>query len=158
MKEIAARDIMNRNILAVRRDWTVEQLANFLIDSSISGAPVISDDGKLVGVVSLTDIVRYNSLPIRHFQSAEPHEYYFHALEYKYSRDEIASFRIGGEWPVTVGDIMTPIIFDVNEDTKVQHVADAMIKGRIHRVFVTHNEKLVGIITALDMIKIIRDL
>jgi CBS domain-containing protein len=37
-------------------------------------------------------------------------------------------------------------------------VADAMIRGRIHRVFVTRDEKLVGIITTMDMLKIIRDM
>ena len=158
MKEIWARDIMNEDVLTVKRDWSVEQLADFLIEKSISGAPVISDDGKLTGVVSLTDIVRYNTLPIREIQSSDAHEYYSNLLEYKYSRKEISSFRIESELPVTVNDIMTPIIFDVNEDTKIQQVADSMIKGRIHRVFVTRDGKLAGIITTLDMLKVIRDL
>jgi len=33
-----------------------------------------------------------------------------------------------------------------------------MLKGRIHRVLVTHKSQLVGIITALDLIRVIRDL
>ena len=59
---------------------------------------------------------------------------------------------------MTVQDIMTPTVFSVDEEAALQHVADAMIRGRIHRVFVTRQKKLVGIITALDMLKIIRDL
>jgi CBS domain-containing protein len=53
---------------------------------------------------------------------------------------------------------MTPMIFQVTEDTPVQQVADMMIKNRIHRVFVTREEKVVGIISTPDILKIIRDM
>jgi len=59
---------------------------------------------------------------------------------------------------VQVRDIMTPMIFSVSENTSVQEVADVMLKRRIHRVFVTRDGKLAGIVTALDMLKVIRDL
>jgi len=55
-------------------------------------------------------------------------------------------------------DIMTPIVFSVTENTSVQDVAETMLKGGIHRVFVTRDSKLVGIVTALDMLQVIRDL
>jgi CBS domain-containing protein len=53
---------------------------------------------------------------------------------------------------------MTPTIFRVNENATVQQVADTMIRGRIHRVFVTQEEKVVGIISAADMLRVIRDM
>jgi len=53
---------------------------------------------------------------------------------------------------------MTPMIFQVTEHTPVQEVADMMIKNRIHRVFVTRNEKVIGIISTPDMLKVIRDI
>jgi CBS domain-containing protein len=59
---------------------------------------------------------------------------------------------------ITVQDIMTLMIFDVDESVSVQQVADYMIKGHIHRVFVTREKKLTGIITALDLLKVIRDM
>jgi signal-transduction protein with cAMP-binding, CBS, and nucleotidyltransferase domain len=40
----------------------------------------------------------------------------------------------------------------------VQQVADMMIKKRIHRVFVTREGKVVGIISTPDILKIIRDM
>jgi CBS domain-containing protein len=49
------------------------------------------------------------------------------------------------------------MIFSVNEDTSVQEAADTMLKGGIHRVFVTRDSKLIGIVTALDMLQVIRD-
>jgi signal-transduction protein with cAMP-binding, CBS, and nucleotidyltransferase domain len=37
-------------------------------------------------------------------------------------------------------------------------VAETMIKNRIHRVFVTREEKPIGIISTVDMMKVIRDM
>ncbi len=59
---------------------------------------------------------------------------------------------------MTVRDIMTPTIFRVDENATVQQVAGTMIRGRIHRVFVTQEEKGVGIISAADMLRVIRDM
>jgi CBS domain-containing protein len=61
------------------------------------------------------------------------------------------------ESPVQVREIMTPMIFNVSEDDSVQAVADTMLKGRIHRVFVTRGNLLTGIVTSLDMLQVIRN-
>jgi len=53
---------------------------------------------------------------------------------------------------------MTPMIFEVTEDARVQDVAETMLKGNIHRVFVTRDKKLTGIVTTLDMMQVIRDM
>jgi CBS domain-containing protein len=58
MRPITASDLMNPNVLAVREDMTLEDLAAFLLDNEITGAPVENGRGQLVGVVSLADIVR----------------------------------------------------------------------------------------------------
>ncbi len=157
MKRLTAKDVMNKDVLSVGMDWSVEYLTDFLVENGISGAPVTSEDGKLVGVVSLTDIVRHNSLPGKESRLDSPYDYYRHGLEHQYAKEDIRSLSIGTEPLDTVRDIMTPMIFDVNEDTKVKQVADTMIRGRIHRVFVTREQKLVGVITTVDMLSVIRD-
>ena len=158
MVDLTAKDIMNQDVLSVGIDWSVDQLANFLIENSISGAPVVSDDGKLAGVVSLTDIVRYRSMPATENRDEDDiHEYYIHTSELNYSNEEIESFHLDAESLISVRDIMTPRTFNVSEDTKIRNVADAMIRGNIHRVLVTRDETLVGIITTMDMLRIIRD-
>jgi CBS domain-containing protein len=157
MKNVLAKDIMNPDVLAVGMDWSIDQLADYLVENSISGAPVISNEGKLMGVVSLTDIVRYKSIPATDASPGDPHEYYIHANERRYSPAEIESFSIEAESLVTVREIMTPMSFNVNEDTNLQQVADAMLRCRIHRVFVTRDGVLVGIITTMDMLEAMRD-
>ena len=158
MRALIAKDIMTTEVLKVRADWSVQRLAEFLAEKSISGAPVISEDGKLIGVVTATDILANGTLSENDPESYVPHEYYLHSLEHRYAKVEIASFSIGGEPLTTVGDIMTPTVFKVTEETTVQKVADTMIKNRIHRIFVTREGKMVGIISATDMLKVIRDM
>jgi CBS domain-containing protein len=160
MIKLLAKDIMNPHLLSVGMEWSIEQLADYLIENHISGAPVISESGKLLGVVSMTDIVRYRSMPLTDDRDRpdDPHDYYIHCPERRYSPAEIESFSIEAESLVTVRDIMTPTTFNVDEDTTLQEVADAMLRGGIHRVFVTRDEVPVGIITTMDILSAIRDL
>jgi CBS domain-containing protein len=46
MENLTAKDIMNRDVLTVNEDLSIQGLAEFLFLNSISGAPVISRDGK----------------------------------------------------------------------------------------------------------------
>jgi len=149
-------DIMRSEVLAAEMDWSLETLADFLVDNSISGAPVTNEDGELVGVVSLTDIVRQSSMSNSHTSST--HDVYLYELESRMSRDEIRVFHAQEDSTVRVSDIMTPMIFRVDRDTSLQEIAETMLKGRIHRVFVTEDDRLTGIVTALDMLQVIRDI
>ena len=56
MKELTAADVMNPQVLAVRPEMTVHELSSFLTENQITGAPVLDRQGRLVGVVSETDI------------------------------------------------------------------------------------------------------
>ena len=158
MKALKARDIMTRDVLLARADWSVHRLAEFLAENSISGAPVISEDGKLIGVVSSTDIVIHDTSPLKEIPSDEPHEYYLQASKRRHASEEFTSSHIAGEPLVTVRDIMTPTIYKVSENTLVPEVADTMIRNRIHRVFVTRDEQLVGIIATPEMLQLVRGL
>lgn len=158
MKRLTAKDVMNPNVLSVPDDWTIEELAQFLIDKAITGAPVADESGKLIGVVSLTDIVQHDSLAEMRVRANEPHDYYLHGWEDRLSPEEISSFHVEEKPLVTVREIMTPFVFKVDEQTPIQEVADTMIGGRVHRLMVTHNERVVGIITTMDLLKVIRDM
>ena len=156
MKGLTAIDVMTPDVLRAQADWPLERLAEFLIENDISGAPVTSEYGALVGVVSLTDIVRHDSLHHRERQEERTHDYYLPILEGQYAQEEMAAFRFENGSDVAVRDIMTPMIFQVEGKTPVHEVADKMIRGRIHRVFVTQEGKVVGIITALGLLDVLR--
>jgi len=157
-RELTVSDVMQRNVLAVDADWPLDKLAGFLVDNSISGAPVTDEQDELVGVVSLTDLVRQSSLTEKDTESSHTHDVYLYELERHLSQEELRVFHTQYESPVQVREIMTPMIFKVSEEDSVQEVADTMLKGRIHRVFVTKGTKLTGIVTALDMLQVIRSI
>jgi len=150
-------DIMQREVLSVEEDWSLNRLARFLTDNNISGAPVTSRDGDLVGVVSLTDIVRYDSMPEHRTRERHTHEYYLHSLEMQIAREETTTFHIEQESQARVRDIMTPMVFAITEAASIQEAADMMVKGHIHRLFVTRNNRISGIVTALDMLNVLRE-
>ena len=54
---------MTHKVLTAGSDWTLAELKTFLLEHSISGAPVVDAHGKLVGVVSATDVMRSEDTP-----------------------------------------------------------------------------------------------
>jgi len=158
VRKMTVSNVMQHEVFAVEASWSLDQLADFLVDKGISGAPVTAANGQLVGVVSLTDIVRQSRLHEYGTARDDAHDVYLYELERRMDRDELRELHVQFDSVVQVLDIMTPMIFSVSEDTSVQEVADTMLKGRIHRVFVTRDSKLIGIVTALDMLQIIRDI
>jgi len=157
ISKLTVNDVMQQEVLAVDADWPLDKLAGFLVDNSISGAPVTDEKGELVGVVSLTDLVRHNNMTEKNTGLDSTHDVYLYELERHMSHEEMRVFHTQYESPVQVREIMTPMIFRVSEDDSVQSVADTMLKGRIHRVFVTRDNMLTGIVTSLDMLQVIRN-
>ncbi len=123
----------------------------------ISGAPVVNKDGKLVGVVSLSDIVRNDERRTAIVNDKQESDYYLSGWEDNLNSDEIQELHLEEDDSLTVRNIMTPLIFKVKETELISAMSDIMIGGRIHRLLVTRDEKVVWIITTLDMLKAIRD-
>ncbi|KAB2958441.1 MAG: CBS domain-containing protein [Thermoanaerobaculia bacterium] len=151
MRALTARDVMNPEVLAVRDDQTVADLADFLVDNEISGAPVEDAEGQLIGVVSLTDVARvlggHDQAVIDHPQP----EYYLRGWEDRFNPEDVAGLRIA-ESDLTVGEIMTPQVFAVEDEMPISKVAEKMIHGHLHRLLVTRDRKVVGIISTSDLL------
>ena len=153
---LKAKDVMTSEVLTVQPDWPLEQLADFLVKNSISGAPVVADDGEIVGVVSLSDLARANTLSDEDLETST-HAYYLQTLDAYEGEDELPILPRGDGVQLKVSEIMTPVVIAVGEDDPVGSVAAIMIENRVHRLFVTRDRKIGGVVTALDMLKVIRD-
>lgn len=153
MRPITAADVMNPNVLMVQEDMTVEELASFLVESEISGAPVVDPAGRLVGVVSVTDLAR----SVADNTADRPHPDFF-VSEWggTLSRDKIEELRFGERFDEETGmrvrDIMTPAIYSVDAETPIPEVAETLINSHIHRLLVTSGERVVGIVTSSDLL------
>lgn len=64
-----AKDIMTRDVITVNPTMTVKSLAMMLIKNQISGAPVADKVGRIVGVVSESDIVAKKGKDVKSIMS-----------------------------------------------------------------------------------------
>jgi CBS domain-containing protein len=169
---LKVRDIMVTEVLTVTPDTPVRRLTRLLADHEISGAPVVNEEGRPVGVVSATDVVRLaaDDTDIR-FRAArasvdsttpDPEGEEQEADPYGFFLPEDSPFageRLLGQIPesefdaATVADIMTPVSFTVEPDTEISDLADFLVRGRIHRAVVVEEGRLVGIITSGDVLR-----
>jgi CBS domain-containing protein len=156
MRALIARDVMNPEVLAVRDEMTVAQLAEFLVDQQISGAPVEDVQGTLVGVVSLTDVARSLGDHGRVVPDHSEPSFYLRGWEEKFNPEDVAGLRVA-ESELTVGEIMTPRVYAVEDETPVDQVAERMVDGRLHRLLVTHDRRVVGIVTTTDLLGLLVD-
>ncbi len=150
---LTARDVMNPIVLSIRQDKTVRELAAFLTENEISGAPVVDGHGKLVGVVSLRDIVEKAgggneelAGGRRRLGSSEWGD--------KLTPNEAGQMHIENEG-LLVREIMTPSVYTVAESIPVAQVAETMLRGHIHRLLVVRGSQAVGIISSLDLLKLL---
>lgn len=151
MRPITAGDVMNPNVLLVQEDMTVEELASFLVENEISGAPVADPSGRLVGVVSVTDLAQSVAEGADLAADRSNPDFFVREWGDTLSRDEIEELRFGGN-EMRVRDIMTPAVYSIDQDTPIPELAETLINGRIHRLLVTSGEKVVGIVTTSDLL------
>ena len=150
---VLAYEIMTPSIKAVPQSWTMDRLARFLTDNEINGSPVTDETGEIVGIATLKDITefRWNASRSESDARMTPEE------EQEARRLRMAIFEEMGKVPVEVRDIMTPIVLSVDEQTPVRDIADIMMREHLHRIFITKDEKITGIVTTYDMLKLISD-
>jgi CBS domain-containing protein len=154
--EAKAEDIMSAEIETVPEDMTVAELAAFLTAKEISGAPVVDRNGRLTGVVSVTDIVRSEADRSGTESPAEPPTFFLASRWRGLSLEDYGGLTVQDEG-LLVRDIMTPTVYTVPSETSIQKVARTMVAGRVHRLLVTKQEKVVGIVTSLDLLKVLCD-
>ena len=153
MRAICASDLMNSEVLTVAEDLPVPELARFLLEHEISGAPVVDEGGKLVGVVSLTDIVVAGS---EEEEGDEAPGFGFYGQGW--NAGDLPDLEDEAEWEeLEVGDIMTEKIYSVAEDALVSEVASAMLRHHVHRLLVTRDGEAVGIISTSDLLGLLVD-
>ena len=155
LNDVVAKDVMSTSLLAAHESWTVSELAQFLVSNGITGAPVLDEDEHLVGVVSATDVTRFASMGEDMMEDRGRHGYYTDSLEFNSPFDYLDEAPDSQLDSATVRDIMTPSVFDVNGDTSVNDVAREMVSNGIHRVFVREQSRIVGVVSALDILKLV---
>ena len=151
---LTAQDIMNPEVMSVQDDLTVAELAAFLVDQEISGAPVRDELGKLVGVVSVTDIVRTHSSDGERYAPDHDPGFYVRGWEDRVEVEELQGYHFEDD-SLLVRDIMTPSVFAVEVSTPVREVARSMMDSHLHRILVVNDGEVVGIVSTSDMLQMV---
>lgn len=121
-------DIMQTSLETIGIDDPVADAVAILADRHISGLPVVSKRGQLIGVVSTTDVLQL-------LAEAPDVEHRAAILE-----------------GTLVREIMTAKPITVTPDESVREAARQMLYGEIHRLFVEYDGILVGVVTQSDIV------
>ena len=154
--DLVAQDIMNPEVMSVQHDLTVTELAALLVDQECSGAPVENELGRLVGVVSVTDIVRATSSGGERYAPDHDPSFYVRGWEDRIEPETLEGLHFDDEG-LLVRDIMTPSVFAVEADTPIREVARSMMESHLHRMLVVQDDRIVGIVSTSDMLQMVAE-
>ncbi|MCG8672934.1 MAG: CBS domain-containing protein [Pseudomonadales bacterium] len=147
------KDVMATEIIAVYEGWSVKRLADFFVDKQIAGAPVVAADGQLVGVVTVTDILKFDSAAADTKTIQVTVNHYCNIAAGTLTEEDIKQLNSRASTICTVNSIMTKDVIHVEEDIPIFQAAALMLKNDIHRLFVTQDNKVVGVVTSMDLLK-----
>lgn len=152
-----AADLMRKNVITIRPDATVPDLAQLLDDEGIHGVPVVDSAGNPIGVVSRSDIVRSlnESEPAK-----RPSEHY-----YAVGEDEIEWSEEGDgtgmpdslDAGVKVSEIMSAKLVTTKLTATAGELARSMLRSDVRRLLVLDGRRLAGIVSMTDLLRALVD-
>lgn len=117
-------DYMAQDLITLRPNQEINEAMNVLLEHKISGAPVVNEDGRLVGILSKKDCLRA-------------------ALEASYYR----------EWGKPVASYMTENVETLDPGTDIIAGCEAFLASAFRRFPVVQDGRLVGQISRADMLR-----
>jgi CBS domain-containing protein/mannitol/fructose-specific phosphotransferase system IIA component (Ntr-type) len=143
-RTLTVADIMVPEVVTVSPDDSLKTVANLMFKYSFDGIPVIDPEGRLLGDVSGKELLK-SALP--------------NYEKLIVNRPELEPFEnlLRQEDNLRVKDVMRREVVTIAETSMVVEAAAMMLSKNIDRIMVTRGDRLVGIISASDIIsKIIR--
>ena len=142
-----ARDIMTTEVLTVSPETSIADLSKTLENRQIGGVPVVDQDGRLVGVITQSDLVeRARDLELPPAINILDFHFYLQIPSHSIHKVE----KMLG---TTVGDCMSPDPVTVAPDTPVAQIAALMAKQQVHTIPVVKAGKIVGVIGKMDLVR-----
>jgi CBS domain-containing protein len=141
-----ARDIMTHPVITARTDARVKDLVALMITHHISGIPILTPAGELVGIVTEGDLL---------YKELEPRPTGPTGIVARLPLRSVAEAmeRARKAEGLRADEIMTSPVIAVTEATPVREIAQLMVRHRINRVPVVRAGKVVGIVSRNDILK-----
>ncbi len=144
---LRAKDIMTTEVISVKGETTVEELARILWENKISGVPVLDDDGNLIAVVTENDLIdQTKNFHIPSMINILDSVIFLESA--KKTEEEIKKMT-----GATVRDICAVNPITVEDDRPLAEIATIMAEDKVHTMPVMHAGKLVGVVGKSDIIR-----
>ncbi|MBT3256765.1 MAG: CBS domain-containing protein [Deltaproteobacteria bacterium] len=142
-----ASDIMTTEVMTVKKETPLKELAEILYKNRINGVPVVDDEGLLIGIICESDLIRKDKK--LHIPTVVA---LFDAVFYLESSKNIEK-EIKQISATTVSDLFTREVVTVDEKTAIDEIATIMTQKKIYTIPVMDGERLVGIVGKGDVIR-----
>lgn len=131
------RDVMRTDLVLIKKDATYKEVAKTLYDHKISGAPVVDDNGKLVGIISEKDL----------FKVLYPYYKTFYATPQAYADLENRENKAQEVQDHPIGDYMSKEVVIISPDEPIMSAGATMLARHMHRLPVVEDGKLIGMVS-----------
>lgn len=141
-------DVMTPDPVVVQPETPLQDAIRLLAEHRISGLPVVDGAGKLVGVISQTDLMWQET-------GVEPPPYFMFLDSVIYLRNPARyNQEIHKALGQTVKEVMSDRPVAIKPDRSLREAANIMHKREIHRLpVINEQEQVVGIITRGDIVR-----
>jgi CBS domain-containing protein len=142
-----ARDVMVSPVITASKTATVREIAKLLLEKRISAVPVVDDAGKLVGILTESDLMRRVEAGTEH-----PYSWWVHFL----AGDATVAADYVKSHAVKIEDVMTSNVVTAAPETPLHEIATLLEEQQIRRVpIVDKVGNLVGIVSRANLIQIV---
>jgi len=139
-----ASDIMVRDVVTARPDTRLVDAIKLMGDHDVSALPVVDDDGRLIGIISESDLIHRVEI------GTEKHRpWWLEAVSGAAALAEDFAKSHGK----TVDEVMTTDVVSASEDTPLSEIATLLERKRIKRVPIVRNGKLVGVVSRSNLVQ-----
>ncbi len=142
-----ASDIMTTEVITVKKNTNLKDLARILYDHQINGVPVVDDEGSLIGIICESDLIRRDKK--LHIPTVVA---IFDAVLYL-ERPKSFEKEVQRLNATTVEDLYTKEVVTVDEKAPIDEIATIMTEKKIYTIPVMDGDRLVGIIGKADLVR-----
>jgi CBS domain-containing protein len=142
-----ARDVMVSPVITVDKIATVRDVATVLLENRISAVPVVDNAGKVVGIVTESDLMHRTEAG-----TDRPYSWWVHFL----AGDAAMAADYVKSHAVKVEDVMTSDVVTADPEAPLHEIATLLEDRRITRVPIINKDgSLVGIVSRANLIQVV---